>query len=125
MLPPPRNTNNESIIHSIKQVYTVIYVTGKKLSKPDKLGIHARIENTTLEIMHLLIQAYFSGKNAKLELLEKARILLEILKHLVRTEHELKIIEEKSYIRIEFLIVETSKMTNGWITYILKQKTLN
>jgi len=40
------------------------------------------------------------------------------LKHFVRTEHELKIIDEKTYIRIEMLIIETSKMTNGWIKYI-------
>ena len=75
--------------------------------------------------MRLLIEAYFSEKSAKLEILEKTRILLEVLKHLVRTEYELKIIEEKPYIRIEFLIVETSKMMNGWIKYLLKQKIPN
>ena len=124
MSPPPQQSD-VSIIHSIKQVYIVVYQTGKKLSKPDKLGIHARIEQVAMEIMRLLIEAYFSEKSAKLEILEKTRILLEVLKHLVRTEYELKIIEEKPYIRIEFLIVETSKMMNGWIKYLLKQKIPN
>jgi len=92
------------------------------LPKSDKLGIHAYIEGTAQEIMYLLIKAYYSHKNNKLETLEKARILLEILKNFVRMEHELKIIEEKAYIRIEGLVIETSKMTNQWIKYMEQQK---
>lgn len=118
MLPPPRDNNDISVIHNIKQVYSIIYRTGKKLSKSDKLGIHAHCEQITRDILQKLITAEFSPTNKKLEILESARILLEVLKHFVRTEHELKIIDEKTYIRIEMLIIETSKMTNGWIKYI-------
>jgi hypothetical protein len=100
-----------------------IYQTGKKLPKGDKLGIHADIEKTARTILHELISACFTTKNRKLENLEHARILLETLKHFVRIEHELKIIDEKIYIRIESLIIETSKMTNGWIKYLVQQKT--
>lgn len=71
----------------------------------------------------MLIKASFSPRNKKLEILEDTRISLEVLKHFVRTEYELKIIDEKSYIRIESSVIETSKMTNGWIKYILEQKT--
>ena len=122
-MPPPRNNGDISIIHSIKQVYTIIYQTGKKLSKSDKLGIHSDIENLAREILKKIIESSFSGKDEKLRNLEETRILLEVLKHLIRTEHELHIIDEKSYIRIESVIIETSKMTNGWIKYILQQKS--
>jgi hypothetical protein len=71
----------------------------------------------------MLIKATFSNKNKKLETLEEARIYLEALKHFIRTEHELHIIDEKSYIRIESCIIETSKITNGWIKYLYRQKT--
>ena len=91
---------------------------GKKLPKSDKLGIHAHCEQITREILQKLITAEFSPTNKKLEILESARILLEVLKHFVRTERELNIIDEKTYIRIEMLVIETSKMTNGWIKYI-------
>jgi hypothetical protein len=123
MCPPPRSNNDISVIHSIKQVYIVIYQISKKLSKSDKLGIHAHCEQITREILQKLITAEFSTTNKKLEILEDARILLEVLKHFIRTEHELKIIDEKTYIRIEMLIVETSKMTNGWIKYIQNLQT--
>jgi hypothetical protein len=118
MCPPPRNDSDISVIHNIKQVYTVIYQTGKKLSKSDKLGINLHCEQITREILQKLITAEFSPANKKLEILENTRILLEVLKHFIRTEHELKIIDEKTYIRIEMLVIETSKMTNGWIKYL-------
>ncbi|HEY4505331.1 MAG TPA: four helix bundle protein [Candidatus Paceibacterota bacterium] len=122
-MPPPRSDVDISIIHSIKQVYTIIYQTGKKLPKSDKLGIHAYIEGLARNILELLISASFSYKNKKPEVLEKARILLEVLKHFVRVEYELHIIDEKAYIRIESGIIETSKMTNGWIKYLSQQNT--
>ncbi len=68
-----------------------------------------------------IIRAAFARKSQKIMILEDVRTSLEVLKHLVRTEHELHIIEEKSYLRIAVLIVETSKMANGWIKYLATQ----
>ncbi len=120
---PPRADTDISIIHIVKQLYTVLYQTGNKLTKRDKLGIHTHIERITLEIMSDIIGASFSNKTSKQTSLEHARISLEILKHLIRTEHELKIIDQKTYFRIEGLLIETSKMTNGWIKYITQNPT--
>jgi hypothetical protein len=39
-------------------------------------------------------------------------------KHLVRTMHELAIVTDQEYIAIETILIEISKMTNGWIKYI-------
>lgn len=65
-----------------------------------------------------IIRAAFAHKNEKLPILEGVRVSLEVLKHLVRTEHELRIIDEKTYLRIAELIIETSKMANNWIKYL-------
>ncbi len=72
----------------------------------------------TLNAMSDIIRAAFAAKIQKLPVLERVRVSLEVLKHLVRTEHEMKIIDEKTYIRISALIIETSKMINGWIKYL-------
>lgn len=100
---------------NLKQDITQI---GNSLSKRDKLGIHSRVEKIALEAMSSIIRATFSSKNEKLPFLEKSRLSLEVLKHLARTEYEMNIIPEKAYIRIECHIIETSKMTNGWIKYL-------
>lgn len=100
-----------------------MYQTGNKLTKRDKLGIHAQIENIALEIMSDIINASISNKILKQTYLEHSRTSLEILKHLVRTEYELKIIDQKTYIRIEGLLIETSKQINGWLKYITQNPT--
>lgn len=88
------------------------------MAKREKLGIHADIERIMLDTIADIVRASLAPRARKIEPLEKARVSLEVVKHLVRTEHEMKIIEQKAYIRIESLLVETSKMTNGWIKYL-------
>ena len=53
--------------------------------------------------------------------LEILRIKVEILKHLVRTEHELEIIDMKTYLRLSEQLIEISKMTNGWINFVTQK----
>ena len=117
--PPPSDPSDITIIHGIKKLYATIYQAGKKLPKSDKLGIHGHVEGVTLDAMGDIIRAAFAPKVQKLPTLERVRISLEVIKHLVRTEHELRIIDEKTYLRIAELIVETSKMTNSWIRYLM------
>lgn len=116
--PPPGGNDDLSIVHSIRQVYASIYRIGNTISKRDKLGIHAHIERIALETMGDIIRTSLMPKHQKRELLESIRVSLEVLKHLVRTEHESSIIPEKAYIELTTLLIETSKMTNGWIRYL-------
>jgi hypothetical protein len=119
---PPVNTDT-SIVHNAKKVYATIYQIGIKLPKHHKLGIHSTIEQAVLGAMTTIISASFSPKTKKFELLEKVRVALEITKHLVRTEYELKIITQRQYIQVEAMLVEISKMTNGWIKYVAQNPT--
>jgi len=52
------------------------------------------------------------------------RIKTNVLKNLVRTEYEIKIIDMKTYLRISEQLVEISKMTNGWINFVNGKETL-
>lgn len=91
---------------------------GHKLAKRDKLGIHREIETYTLSLLTLLIEASFQAKTLKGSTLRKARLRVEVLKHLIRTEYELKILSEKNYLFAASFLQEISKMVNGWIKYI-------
>ena len=54
--------------------------------------------------------------------MEKLRIKNSVLQNLLRTENELKIIEDKTYLRIAEQIMEISKMNNGWINYLTQKE---
>jgi len=94
-----------------------LYSSAEKIPKRDKLGIHAQIEKQSLVCLVLAIEAAFRSKQEKRAVLEELRLQVEVLKHLIRTEHELSVISEKIYLRLSGQLVEISKMTNGWLTY--------
>lgn len=87
------------------------------MPKKDKLGIHASVEKCCLELLAVTIVATFSQGKDKLVSLETARVRSQILIHLLRTEHELDILNEKTYMHLSHQLVEIGKMLNGWITY--------
>jgi len=72
--------------------------------------------------LSLAIESAFSPTNLKLDILQKLRIKTNVLKNLVRTEYEIKIIDTKTYLRISEQLVEISKMTNGWINFVTKKE---
>ena len=85
MNPPPAGLN-VSLIHRLSELYKTIYLLGRKIPKRDRFGVHARIELLCLRSCELIIAAAFEIKSNKLPLLASARINIEILKRLVRTE---------------------------------------
>lgn len=91
------------------------------MNKADKLGIHKEIESKVIYIFSLAVSTVYENKIKKREILERLRVELEVLKQLVRAEHELHIIPEKSYISLSEKIIESSKMTNGWLKYLTTQ----
>ncbi len=110
------------IIHTIRILHQDIYRTNEKLSKRDKLGIHRVLESLSIEILSLAVETAFKPKHLKKNVLEILRIKIEILKHIVRTEYELGIINDKTYLRISGQAVQVSKMTNGWINFIAQKE---
>ena len=116
----PPHDSTLPIIHKVRLFHKDIYTIGHKLSKRDKLGIHQTVENYSLRLLSLLVESAFSKRHDKLKTLEIARVHMEIIKNIIRTEYELTVIDEKTYIRLAKDTVEISKMLNGWITYISK-----
>ncbi|MBI2475882.1 MAG: four helix bundle protein [Candidatus Taylorbacteria bacterium] len=116
---PPDSTL--PIIHAIRILHKDLYCIAGKLSKRDKLGLHARVETSCIEILGLAVEAAFKPKTQKIGSLESLRIKVEILKHLIRTEHELEIIDVKTYLRLSEKLVKISKMTNGWINFVTQK----
>jgi len=105
----------------LRKLYERIYTEGKRLNKADKLGIHKEIENKMIRCFSLAISAAYENKIRKREILEKLRIEIEVLKQLVRAEHEMHIISKKSYLDLSAKLQESSKMTNGWLKYLSTQ----
>jgi len=119
--PPPPTLSNFStvpLVHKLCEFYKTIYTGSRKVNKRDRFGIYLKIENLCLEIIDLGTTAALESKTNKFPILNTVRIKIEILKRLIRISHELNIIDQKRYIRLEADLQELSKMANGWIKYL-------
>ncbi|TSC57359.1 MAG: hypothetical protein Greene041679_349 [Parcubacteria group bacterium Greene0416_79] len=122
MTPPDKTP---SVILKIRLLHKELYTIGHKLSKRDKLGIHASVEKCCLELFSMVIAAAFTHRQDKnkIVLLKTARVRCEMLANLMRTEHELGIIAEETYLHISSQMVGIGKDLNGWITYQTQKKS--
>ena len=118
MTPPPDRT--PSVVLKIRLLHKELYGIGKKLPKGDKLGIHRLVETICVETLILAIEAAFKSHKQKISVLEQLRIKIEILKHIVRTEYECEVIDERKYLRLSEQLVIISKETSNWLVYTQK-----
>ena len=121
--PPP--DFEAPIVHKIRNLHKLLYRISLKLPKNDKLGIYNKIEQFMIEILSLSIEASLAPRNNKKVILEKMRVKIEVVKHLIRSSCEIHVINEKTYLVIQELLQEISKMANGWIKYMETQNPPN
>lgn len=120
---PPPNEIHAPIVHTIGSLYKFIYANSRSLSKGNKLGIRSKTENICLNCLHLSINAALLSGTHKLPYAEKLQIEIEMLKHLIRLEVELKIINESFYAGAQGKLQEISRMAAGWIKYLQKKES--
>ena len=119
MLPPPAIP---TVINLIRILHRDLYSIGLSLPKREKLGFHKIIEDFCVEILSFAIESAFQSRLDKKFTLQKLRIKTGVLQNLVRTENELKIIDDKTYLRISEQIIEISKQNNNWLNSLITQK---
>jgi len=102
--------------NSISNTYELLkwlLPTVSKFPKDKRYTLGSRIENKVLDILELLIKATYT--KPRLELLKKANIDLEILRHMVRLSYDLKLINLPRYEYLSEQINEIGKSVGGWI----------
>ncbi len=100
-------------------MYRSIYELRFKLDKKHRFGIHTTLEEKVLEYFETILSATL--KQDKSELLNRGRLLLEIIQHLIRLEYELKILSDKKYLSLSVCVTELTKMTTGWYNHSMKK----
>ena len=84
-----------------------------KFPRDKRYSLGQRLENKLLDILALLIEANYS--KTKVDLLKKANLDLEVLRHLVRLCYDLQFINLKRYEFCSQQINEIGKLVGGWI----------
>lgn len=76
-------------------------------------SLSTKIENYTLEVQDLLIDAFYS--KAKRDLLVTINNRLEKLRFLIRFAYELRFVNEAKYLNLVKRVNKTGAMVGGWM----------
>ena len=91
------------------------------IPKTGRYTIGSRIENKFLDLLELSYQAYFSSKDRKIEYISKCILTLDIIKFLIQTAWQAKLISNKHYEEIGLKLEEIGKMLGGWKNQVIKK----
>lgn len=98
--------------------YKICHASIKLFPKQERYSLGQKIQNTTIEILELSLQATFLPRYAKSTTIRRAGDKTDLLKYLLRLAYEIKSINLKRYILLEEKIIEIGKMIGGWIKYV-------
>ena len=104
----------ETIITKTYDMLLYVIPILEKYPRTHKFILADRIENTLLNILDRLLEAYFSQTGDKNALLKNVNIELEKLRYLIRLSYDLRCINIDKYEKITFKINEVGKMSGGW-----------
>ena len=121
MLPPPDGIS-APIVHEISALYAQVYRIGRGISKRDRYGILATLEQECIDALRLSIQSALGAKEAKLSLVRELSVQIEILKHLVRSAYDVSAIEQKIYIDLQRNLQTISKSATNWTSYLKRNE---
>ena len=89
-----------------------------KFPRSQKFILGDRISNKVLNIHEMYIEAYYTAKHEKREMLVKINIMLEQLRYLIRLSFDWHYINHKRYEYIMGQLLELGKKTGAWINSI-------
>jgi hypothetical protein len=107
------------IIKNLYELYKIFYNYSSLFPKKDKYTLGAKCEKYIILTLELLLEASYTYKDEKLELIKKANAKFDTLKLFIRLLKDLNIIDNKKYFHLQEKIQEIGKMIGGW------QKSLN
>jgi hypothetical protein len=102
----------------IEKMHDLLLYTLPQLSKfprDQKFILADRIEGHLLDVLELLITAYYSTREEKTAHLKRVNLELEKLRHLIRLSSRLKCLSIKSYGVISEKVNEIGVMVGAWM----------
>ena len=103
------------IISKTYELYILIHLQQTNIPKLERFTIWQKLQNTCLNTLeNLILTGYIEQKN-RLEQLIKVGVQIDLLRFFVRLSFDTKIINQKTYLKLQSQIDEIGRMLGGWI----------
>ena len=103
------------LTQKVYDFYSSLYILTQKMPKKDKYSLGIKIDQTTLDLLEIVIAAGNAKPDEKLIILQKASAKTDLLKLLIRLCYDIKAIDKKKYLKLEERLQEIGRMLGGWI----------
>jgi hypothetical protein len=103
------------LVYQSYEFYKELNKLRKSVPKTDRYTIWLKCENTTLEILELLLKASYLEPMLRLETAKQTSVYVDKLKILIRLCFETNVISKKCYISLQAKLDEIGRMLGGWI----------
>ena len=107
--------NEVPIIKKTSDLYKEFYQYLKLFPKQDQHMFGKRCEEYILNFIELVLFAVGLEKNKKLEVLKEANSKFEVLKFLLKTAQDIKVLDNTKYSSLEKKVQEIGRQLGGWI----------
>jgi hypothetical protein len=109
--------NEDNVLMKLQDLLLYIIPQLGKFPRDQKFVLGDRIQTKIMEVQEHCIRAYYS-KQKRVHLLE-ANLTLEVVRHLVRLAHSLRLLSTKSYGVISAKVDEVGRMVGGWLKSLI------
>lgn len=107
--------SDETIIQKIYDLLKTSIPVINKFPRTHKFAIGDRLQSQLTDLMELYIQIFYTPAHQKHELLSKANIKIEIVRHYFRLAYDLGLYSSIKFQTFALSLNEIGKMTGGWI----------
>ena len=103
------------ILKKSSELYKIFHTYRKLVPKAVRFTIYNSCEALLLEVIKCFLEAGYTNKGNKLDILERASVKLNTLRFLIRLMKEIKVFDLKKYTTLQEMIDEIGRMLGGWI----------
>ena len=108
-------SDDPSVILKTRSFIKILIPVVDNFHRHQRFIIGARIENQALDLLEILLEAYYGSKQNKKDKLIKANLSIEKLRHLLRLVYELKYFNAKKLDHLMNDLLEIGRMVGGWL----------
>ena len=108
-------SEKEDVLNKAYDLLLYLVPQLEKFPRSQKFLLGDRIETRVLEILEMLIHAYYSPQPQKLPILRRVNLALEQLRYLVRLSHDLHHLNRQKYGFVAEQVNTIGRMVGGWI----------
>ncbi len=122
--PPNGNfttTTDLPIVQKISAAFKLWYQYLPHTPKLLKHSLGEKINSLFIQLVELILVAGYSNKDKKLEVINKASLILDLLKYFLQMAFDLKAINSKQMAALAQPLTEVGKMLGGWQKQLVKE----